>query len=428
MKYYQDTSNKKDKIPYDKEPIYREQSTSRSKNKSSATHNSKLLALVVCFLLVFNVILSSLVIKLVKDSKNNPSQTNIYNIETNGTFDVSAVADKTRPSAVVVHAGANGSVNYSSFFSMSSKGAGVILHGNKETGEFYILTCYHVVKRYVNEIYVLLNDSFTPLRATLVTKTGYSLIFDIAVLRVVSDEYKRSNASACEIAPSSLARDGEGVIAYGNPQGGGLTVTSGEISKVINIITVDQIYSRLLKTSAPINAGNSGGGLFNAKGELIGIVNAKINDNPNLNSYVDNIAYAIPSDVAVGIAENIIRNGKPLRIQTGLKFAIANNIVSYDLVDGKLIPNQTIVVTKVEAGSPAELAGIKVGDEIVSFSYNNKTVAMRNLYSFEDHIFNIDAPSNLTFKVKRNGAEAKDYELKIVSAEAADNEDWYRNW
>lgn len=425
MKYNLDAQENMDKIPYDSQPIYRQTQNKRKKPERNAPQ-PKILSLVVCLLVVLNVVLCGLVIDLAKKG-NTPGSTNIIQISTNGTLNVSAVADKTKSSVVAIHAGNLSSVDASSFYRLSSRGAGIIIDGNKNTGECYILTCYHVVKSYVNGIYVLLYDSFTPVKATLVTTTGYSKMYDIAVLKFTNSEYKKSSSKPCEIGNSSLVRDGDAVIAYGNPQGTGLSVTSGEISKTINIVNVDGIYNRLLKTSAPINGGNSGGGLFSAEGKLIGIVNAKTNDDPSNGNYIDNIAYAIPVDVAYSLAKNIIRNERPLKAVTGLSFGVQNTNVKYEDENGIPIPaTQTILVKEVLNESSASIAGFMVGDEVVSFSYiEGEEVLMRNLYSLEDHIFNFAMGDTINFKVVRDSRELT-LSLKIKSLVAVDSKDWYK--
>ena len=95
MKYNLDAQDNMDKIPYDSQPIYRQTRTNKRKKPEQKVQPSKLLSLVVCLLVVLNVVLCGLVINLSK--KGTPPTTNIFNISTDGTLDVSAVADKTKP-------------------------------------------------------------------------------------------------------------------------------------------------------------------------------------------------------------------------------------------------------------------------------------------------------------------------------------------
>ena len=108
---------------------------------------------------------------------------------------------------------------------------------------------------------------------------------------------------------------GEGVIAIGNPLGElGGTVTNGIVSALAREVEIDGQAMTLLQTNAAVNPGNSGGGLFNMKGELIGVVNAKSGgDN------VENIGFAIPIDAAYDIACELITHGYVTgRVELGL--------------------------------------------------------------------------------------------------------------
>ncbi len=419
MKYNIDSQQNGDKIPYDSQPIYRQSNNNVKRKKTEKkTSGSRFLSLVVCALVILNVILCGCVISISK--KLNNSSSNVFNISSTG-IDASYVADKTRNSVVAIHSGNDAITNVSAetFSSLSWRGSGVIIEKGK--GYCLILTCYHVVSKYPKNLWVLFSDQYTPIKAKLYpTNNAYSSVYDIALLKVESDAIDRSDCEPCEIADSAFVRDGDGVVAYGNPQGTGLSVSSGEISRTINIVNVSGVHHRLLKTTAPINGGNSGGGLFNSEGKLIGIVSSKVESEK-----IDNIAYAIPSDVAVSIAENIIRNDRPYKAVTGLTFGIKNEKIKDVIINGKIYQKQTIVVTRVEGS--AKDAGFEYGDEIVSFSYGDLgDILMMNAYSLEDHIFNCDAEKNsvITFKIKRDGKE-KTLKLKITEQVSADKEDWY---
>lgn len=125
-------------------------------------------------------------------------------------------------------------------------------------------------------------------------------------------------------------------------------------------------------------------------------------------------------------------NGKPCKSETGLVFAMENTNIVEELVDGKLLPRQSIVVSEVEVGSAGELAGFKVGDVITSFNYGESEdqlldddIVMRNLYSLENHIFNIDKGDIIVFNIKRGSSE-KRLVLNVSSWVAVDSKDWYK--
>lgn len=418
MKYNIDSQKNGDKIPYDSQPIYRQSNNNvKRKKPEKNAKGSKALSLFVCLLVILNVVLCGLVINISKKLDANGTK-NTFNISASG-IDVSYVADKTRNSVVAIHSGAITNVSEETFSSLSSRGSGVIIEKGK--GYCLILTCYHVVSKYPKNLWVLLSDQYTPLKAELYpTNNAYSSVYDIALIKISGDAIDKSDCEPCEIADSAFVRDGDGVVAYGNPQGLGLSVSSGEISKTINIVNVSGNYHRLLKTTAPINGGNSGGGLFNSEGKLIGIVSSKVESEK-----IDNIAYAIPSDVAVSIAKNIIRNDRPYKAVTGLTLGILNTKIQSIIINEKIYYKQTIVVTGVEGS--AKDAGFAKYDEIISFSYGDSgEILMMNAYSLEDHIFNCDAETNsvITFRIKR-GEKELTLKLKITEQVSADKENWY---
>lgn len=171
-------------------------------------------------------------------------------------------------------------------------GSGVIY-----TADGYILTCNHVVEGYDIIRVTLANGDYY-----YAETVGTDPQTDLAVLKIDG-----KNLSAClirdwETSPLTI---GESVIAIGNPLGVlGHSVTSGIISGLARNITVEGQSMTLLQTDASINSGNSGGGLFDINGSLIGIVNAK-----STGSTIDNLGFAIPIDTADFIAKELIENG-----------------------------------------------------------------------------------------------------------------------
>ena len=365
-------------------------------------------------------------ISVLKDNKSGGVKNTTVNITSSSTVDVAAVTSKAKLSAVCVNAGyttdSTETPNYQQFFKMKSNGAGVIFEADKETGEVYVVTCYHVVKGYSTQAHILLHDSFVPEKATLV---GYSSVYDIAVLKIEnSKEYAKSASKPCDVANSAMCVLGEGAIAIGNPQSMGFSVTSGIVSSLTDLVPVDGVVRRVLRTSAAINGGNSGGGLFNAQGELIGIVTAKALSIPAQNNYIDNMAYATPSNVAYSLAKNIIRNTRPVKAVLGLELWAGSNGLTDDVVDGELITKQKVVVNKVEAGSVAESAGFKKDDVIIGFVYGDTVVNVTNTYSFEDHAFAINKGDKVTFYIERNGSPM-DISVTIKETVSADNQNWF---
>ncbi len=420
MKYYDYEENSTSKIPYDKEPIFR-QSTYKKPKSTGSGKSSKVLSFVVCILIIVNLILGGVIISSLKNKGDGGVDNTIINISPNSNIDIAAVSSKAKLSVVCVHAGltaaSSDNPDYQGFFNLASKGAGVIFQDDKEKGEAYIVTCFHVIRGYTSQAFVLLYDSFIPIKATMVY---YSSIYDIAVLKISSSsEYINSSATPTQIADSSIMIEGEGAVAIGNPLGAGFAVTDGIISKTTDLVKVDGITHRVIRTDAPINNGNSGGGLFNNNGELIGIVSAKATDNTANGNFVDCVAYAIPSNVAISLANNIIRNKMPEKAVLGITMGVDPKGISFDVINGKTISVQSVTVNLVDEGSL-----FKMYDKITAFSYGETVVRVTNLYSFDDHAFNLKVGDKVTFFIERDGKDMT-IEVTIEEVVSADYRDWY---
>ncbi len=225
------------------------------------------------------------------------------------------------------------------------------------SSEGYILTNAHVVEG-AGALAVTLMDG-TELEAQLI---GSDTISDVAVLKV---EY--AGLRPLKLGDSEYTRVGDYVVAVGNPLGFGLegTVTMGIISARSRTITIDDHTNTYIQTDAAINVGNSGGPLLNMRGEVIGINSAKT-INAGYDEYGDVISaeglgFALPiNDVRV-ITEQLITKGYVQRAALGV------NIVelSQAQMEEKGLQSGVLVVAVVH-NSPADTAGIKPGDVILS--------------------------------------------------------------
>lgn len=193
-----------------------------------------------------------------------------------------------------------------------SAGSGVIWSLEKYTGTAYIVTNYHVIygsdlnnnyglARYID---VYLYGGYVSSRAIPATFCGGDMSLDIAVLKVTdSSVLKISYARAAETAETVAA--GERVYALGNPDAQGFSVTGGVVSVPYETIEVmradDKVYITLpeIRFDAAVNHGNSGGGLFNAEGKLVGIVNARDEGD-------DFIGYALPVSAVKPVVERAL--------------------------------------------------------------------------------------------------------------------------
>ena len=220
-----------------------------------------------------------------------PSNQSIYGSAGEDVFSISQVVSKVQDSVVVIDVTMENSFGYESG---TSSGSGVVI-----SADGYVLTCYHVVES-AKSVRVTLNSGKS-YNATLV---GCDADSDLAVLRISAEDGE--NFVYAEQGCSADLVVGERVVAIGNPLGRlGGTVTDGIISATERTIQMsDGVSMTLLQTNAAINSGNSGGGLFNLDGKLIGIVNAKY-----AAEGVEGLAFAIPIDTAYEVELDLIEYG-----------------------------------------------------------------------------------------------------------------------
>ncbi len=177
---------------------------------------------------------------------------------------------------------------------VSGAGSGVIV--GKTDGAYYIVTNNHVISG-AREITVS-TRSLAQYDATLVATDDSA---DIAVVKVVTDD----TLALATWGDSDDLQVGEDLIAIGNPLGSlGGTVTKGILSATSRNITVGSYTMKLLQTDTAINPGNSGGGLFNMRGQLIGVVNAKTTDEE-----IEGICFAIPGNYAKSVYSDLMQYG-----------------------------------------------------------------------------------------------------------------------
>ena len=255
--------------------------------------------------------------------------------ENNGESGVTFAASVGLRSVVSVYAG---------FGSNTSAGSGVIYKLNVVAGSAFIITNYHVVYHSsygVSEsISCYLFGMESADYAIPATFVGGSPNYDIAVLRIDDSKIIRAAGARGSIAAASLANSdyvfpGQSAIAIGNPNASGISVTSGIVSVDSEQLSMQSstgsgyVQLRVIRIDTAVNSGNSGGGLFDEDGKIIGIVNAKI-----ASTSVENIGYAIPSNVARAIADNIISTVKyTVEDQTGLEVENVNIFVDGVRVD-----------------------------------------------------------------------------------------------
>ena len=229
----------------------------------------------------------------------------------------------------------------------TSTGSGVIF---SEDG--YIVTNAHVLEGLVDEdtieVKIYNGDTY---RARLI---GSDSRTDLAVIKI-----DVNNLPYASFVDSDTLMLGADVIAIGNPLGLGITCSNGIISALEKEIYINNVYMTVIQTNAAINSGNSGGGLFDIEGNLVGIVNAKKSNNSYSNTTVEGMGYAIPSNTVVRIIDDLIENGY-VKDRASLGVKVYRNS-SYYVTNG-------VIISKVIEGGGAEQAGIKEYDIITAIN------------------------------------------------------------
>ena len=327
------------------------------------------------------------------------------------------------------------------------EGSGVIykIETNGEYTEAYIITNYHVVyggsevtdneDGISSDIYVYtygareqftlgdedgdkylddgkqIGDEGDGIRATFV---GGAMDYDIAILKISDKDYLPKN-SLTEATFGTGVVLGEKSFVIGNANGHGVSVTSGAISVESETIYMDStdgnrtVDYRVVRTDAAINHGNSGGGLFNAKGELVGIINAK-----SIEKETDNMGYALPISQVKAVVDNILSNtvegvnGYVSRAWLGIETYLQSSIAS--LVDGKIEIKETFLVNNVFTDSKkgAGQGKFQYLDVFKSLKINDgEWTELTRRYQLEDEMLKIRKGDVVTFRVLRENVETE---------------------
>ena len=294
-------------------------------------------------------------------SSSSGSDSSITSASASGSsLTTEQVADLVSPSVVVI---TTEQVVYSqwSWYGQSQvesgAGSGVVI-----SSDGYILTCAHVVSGASN-VTVTIGD--TDYAATVVGEDSTS---DIAVLKIDA-----TGLTPATMGDSDALTVGDNVLAVGNPLGElGGTVTSGIVSALNRSVSIQSSSSvntmSLIQMDASVSPGNSGGGLFNMNGELIGIVNAK-----SSSSDAEGLGFAIPINDAIKVAQDLLENG----YVTGRPYMGITYLAVTDAQTAAQLGVNAygIYVVDVVSGGPADKAGLKAGDRIVSI--DNTEVAQK---------------------------------------------------
>lgn len=300
----------------------------------------------------------------------------------------------------------------------SSAGSGVIYRLDREAGDAYVITNYHVVydeysrTGIADSIAVYLYGMEYTDYEIPATYVGGSMTYDIAVLRISdSDVLRESEARAVTVADSNTVAVGMTAIAVGNPESGGISATSGIVSvdsETITMTSVDNssyIDSRVIRIDTPVNPGNSGGGLFDGAGNLIGIVNAKISS-----SDVENIGYAIPANIAKYVADSIIDEHEETgsvvdgvsKCLMGISIIATDVRAEWDEESGAVLIYETVEIQSVEKGSLA-YGTLQEGDVLLTSRVGDNELEVTRSFVVVDQMLSCRVGDSVTVTVDRDG-------------------------
>ncbi len=325
----------------------------------------------------------------------------------------------------------------SAYFEKSTSlacGAGVIYKMDDEYS--YILTNYHVVyspetkttNHIASRINIFQYGGEEAVYDTGETNNGYptytyghgavevefiggTLNYDLAVLRVQTAKLLENNEYAKAASVATEYNIGESAIAIGNPECEGFSVTSGIISVVsetIEMTGADNVTNckfRVMRIDTAVNSGNSGGGLFNMDGELMGIVNAKA-----VSSDIDNIAYSLPIDNVTKVADNLIYyyelNRTPSQVKKlvlDIQYSASNSHAVYNPTTNRTIIVDDFKVESVTVNGVGYYIGLEIGDIVKSVSINGNVHNITRAYQLADLMLTIRTGDKIVFNVNRGG-------------------------
>lgn len=305
---------------------------------------------------------------------------------------INEIAKSVGPNVVSVNVVT--SSNGSDFFgfdqpiSQESAGTGVII---SDTG--LVVTNRHVVPKGISQVSVTLSDGTELDNVEVVGRTSSSDPLDVAFLRI--KDAKGKTLTPAKLGDSSKVQVGDRVIAIGNALGQFQnTVTSGIISGYGRSVVAGDEFSQeslqnLFQTDTAINQGNSGGPLVNINGEVIGINTAVAGD-------AENIGFAIPINDLAGLIKSVLEKGVLLRPYLGVRYISLTDDIAYQfdlpVKRGAYIPTPSQSGQKaIISGSPADKAGIKVGDIIIKINdanidETNSLVSVLGRYAVDETI------------------------------------------
>jgi len=305
-------------------------------------------------------------------------------------------------------------------------GSGVIYSVDTEEGDAYIITAYHNIylSDSTNEdnictdiscyLYGQEDDESYAMEATYI---GGDISTDIAILKIDDSEILKGNEYVTSVTFGEYDNlyIGETVYAVGNNYGEGISANDGTLS----LLSYDCTYEiddytatvRSFRYDAATNSGNSGGGVYNEYGELIGIVNCKMQS-----TGVEGMQYAVPVSVFEGLAYKVVSNYEAnattsnTKVSLQAEYSDTNSTVYLNTATGMYNTKADVVVSSVTASGVLATAGLQEGDVITSLELNpnganNHTKEILHYYDIDEFLYWADKDDTLTINYTRDGVE-----------------------
>ena len=336
----------------------------------------------VAVMLIFSILLSAAVGGFAgymagsMNHKENENPLVLYGGEE--AMSVADVAALCSPSVVAITTESKTSGQFMQQYVSKGAGSGVIL-----TDDGYIVTNYHVIQGATN---ITVNTTDGKEYTAKVVSSVIDL--DISVLKI-----EATGLTPAVMGDSDGLVVGQAAIVIGNPLGKlAGTVSNGIISALDREITLDGQPMNLLQTNAAVNPGNSGGGLFDATGKLVGIVNAKSGG-----AEIEGIGFAIPINDVKEVTEQIMEKGyADGKIKLGITML---NLTTPELAERYDVDVTGVYISAVEPGSLAESYGLKSGDRLVALNGEEITSG----HQVTEHMATVKPNDTVSLTIVRGG-------------------------
>ena len=299
-------------------------------------------------------------------------------------------------------------------------GSGVIYELDKENGNAYVITNFHVVysskfttqNKIASYIIAYLYGGEFPGKEIECTYVGGSAKYDLALLKIENSAVIRdSNALACDFGDSDDLTLGQAIYAVGNAQGEGISVTKGIVSVDSQTITLnseklgEDYQIRVFRYDAAVSPGNSGGGIFDTNGKLIGICNSK-----TVASKSEGMSYAIPANVIKSVVDKLKNqcdgkdNENLYKAMFGITVTPKSSKGVYNQEKARVDIVEEVYVSSVNEDSPVK-DKLKVDDKLLYYVIGGEKKQIYRNYNLIDALLSLYVGDQITVGIERGGVE-----------------------